>query len=90
MNTMQPHHVSLGVLRLLFAQLSTTAGRVEVIAKKDKALVKCAFITGSDRFIYTVTLHRVADNWKLQGVRETMQELLPAPPVGNTKSDDKK
>ncbi len=51
----------------------------------DKALVDIIFIAGSDRLIYTATFHRTQGVWKLRGVRETMQALLPPPvPIHKT------
>jgi hypothetical protein len=43
----------------------------------DKALVDFLFVTGSDELIYTATFHDVAGIWKLRGVRETVQMMLP-------------
>ncbi len=44
----------------------------------DKALVDFLFNTGSDELIYTATFRSVAGIWKLRGVRETMQAMVPA------------
>jgi hypothetical protein len=44
----------------------------------DKALVDFLFNTGSDELIYTATFHNVAGVWRLRGVRETMQAMVPA------------
>jgi hypothetical protein len=43
----------------------------------DKALVDFLLVTGSDELIYTATFHDVAGIWKLCGVRETVQMMLP-------------
>jgi hypothetical protein len=47
--------------------------------ERDKALVDFLFLTGSDRVTYTATFHRAAAVWRLRGVRETMQAMLPPP-----------
>ena len=46
----------------------------------DMALVDCEFTAWRDRLIHTATFHKVGDVWKLRGVRETMQALMPAEP----------
>ena len=46
----------------------------------DKALVDFAFRTLEDRLIYTGTFHRIDGVWRLSGVRETLQMLVPPPP----------
>jgi hypothetical protein len=43
----------------------------------DKALVDFIFVTGSDELVYTATFYWVAGVWRLRGVRETMQAMLP-------------
>jgi hypothetical protein len=49
--------------------------------KGDKALVDCNFIVGGVRYIvYTATFHKVGDLWKLRGVRETIDTVLPQGP----------
>ena len=45
----------------------------------DKALVDFIFVTGSDELVYTATFYWVAGVWRLRGVRETMQAMLPPP-----------
>jgi hypothetical protein len=49
-------------------------------AQKDKALIKCEFIAGSDLLVHTATFEKVRGIWKLRGVRETMQALLNREP----------
>jgi hypothetical protein len=49
-------------------------------AEGDMALIDCEFIAGRDLLTYTATFHRAGDTWKLRGVRETLQALLPFPP----------
>jgi hypothetical protein len=46
----------------------------------DKALVDFVYEAGEDRLTYTATFHRVEGSWRLRGVRETLQELMPPPP----------
>jgi hypothetical protein len=45
----------------------------------DQALVNFVFVAGQDRLIYTATFYRVGAVWKLRGVRETSQAMLPPP-----------
>jgi hypothetical protein len=49
-------------------------------AAADKALVDSVFVAESDRFTYTATYHRERRLWTLRGMRETLQQLMPAPP----------
>jgi len=53
-------------------------------ADEDMALITCEFIAGRDQLTYTATFHRVGNEWKLRGVRETMQALLGMPPDRKT------
>ena len=46
----------------------------------DKALVSAVFLAGRDRLTFTATFHRDHSVWRLRGVREALQELLPNPP----------
>ena len=46
----------------------------------DMALVDCYFVAGRDHLTYTATLQLVSGEWKLRGVRETMQALLAISP----------
>jgi hypothetical protein len=54
-------------------------GRPQYNQRTDKALVDFQFITGSDRLTYTATFHKIAGVWRLRGVRETLQAMLPPP-----------
>ena len=58
--------------------------------KKDKALVACEFIAGRDLLVHTATFHKVDGNWRLRGVRETMQALLAREPETDAKPDKSK
>lgn len=46
----------------------------------DKASVDCEFIAGRDLLVYTATFHKMGDEWRFRGARETMQALLANPP----------
>lgn len=51
---------------------------------EDKALVDSTFISGGDRYTYTATFHKTQGRiWRLRGVRETMQALMPPSPPTN-------
>lgn len=56
----------------------------------DKALVACEFIAGRDLLVHTATFHKVDGQWRLRGVRETMQALLAREPETDVQADDKK
>ncbi|MBE0540658.1 MAG: hypothetical protein IH623_04645 [Verrucomicrobia bacterium] len=56
---------------------------------RDKALVDCEFISGRDLLIHTATFHKVDGQWKLRGVRETMQVLLAHSPAREDNADEK-
>jgi hypothetical protein len=44
----------------------------------DAALVDCNFLAGGARFlVFTATLHQEGAAWRVRGVRETRQKLLP-------------
>jgi hypothetical protein len=45
----------------------------------NKAIVDFAFNTGSDSLTYTATFYEIAGVWKLRGVQETLQAMLPPP-----------
>jgi hypothetical protein len=46
----------------------------------DAALVDCDFLAGGSQFlVFTATLRKVGDSWRVQGVRATRQTLLPKP-----------
>jgi hypothetical protein len=47
---------------------------------RDKAQIASEFIADRDRYTYTATCHNVRGIWKLRGIWETMQAMLPAPP----------
>jgi hypothetical protein len=62
---------------------SIDAGSLEEIGEPrlnrggDKALVDFSYRAGSCRYIYMATFHRLGGVWRLRGVREVMQQLLP-------------
>lgn len=49
-------------------------------AAGDWAFVDFDFIAGRDRLTYTATFRKVDTVWRLHGIQETMQGLMPAPP----------
>ena len=58
--------------------------------EKDKALIACEFIAGRDLLVHTATFHKVDGQWRLRGVRETMQALLAPEPETDSLPDKKK
>lgn len=48
---------------------------------RDAALVDCNFLVGGSQFlVFTATLHRDGPVWRVDGVRQTRQKLLPNAP----------
>ena len=54
-------------------------GKPQCNETADKALVNFTFESGRDRLIYTATFHKSEAIWRLRGVSETAQMLMPAP-----------
>jgi hypothetical protein len=44
---------------------------------RDKALIDFEFRTAEDLLTYTATFHKLGAVWKLRGVRETLQAMVP-------------
>jgi hypothetical protein len=49
-------------------------------ARRDRALVNSLFTAARDNYIYSATYRRQNGLWKLCGIRETLQQVLPPPP----------
>jgi hypothetical protein len=50
--------------------------------QRDAALVDCNFLVGGNQFIvFTATMHRDGTVWRVAGVRQTKQKLLPKAPT---------
>lgn len=50
----------------------------------DKALAEFTYRSDSCRYVYLATFHRSGRSWRLRGVREVMQSLLPpVPPINS-------
>jgi hypothetical protein len=47
----------------------------------DKALVSIAFRAERDEYVYAATFHKIGGAWKLRGLREISQALIPPIPV---------
>ena len=49
--------------------------------QRDAALVDCNFLVGGNQFVvFTATIHREGAVWRIAGVRQTRQKLLPRAP----------
>jgi hypothetical protein len=57
--------------------------------ERDMALVECEFLTGRQLVVYTATFQKAGDLWKLRGVRDTRQAVLPRT-AGGTAAEEKK
>jgi hypothetical protein len=57
--------------------------------ERDMALVDYEFVTGRQMMVYTATFQRVAEVWKLRGVRETRQAALPHATAGTSGAEKK-
>jgi hypothetical protein len=50
--------------------------------QRDAALMDCNFLVGGNQFVvFTATLHREGAVWRVAGVRQTRQKLLPKAPA---------
>jgi hypothetical protein len=59
----------------------TGTGKPHFNEAGDKALVDLRFESGRDRYVYTATLHRIGDHWRICALRESAQAY--AGPSGN-------
>ena len=49
--------------------------------QRDAALVDCNFLLGGTQLlVFTATLHQEGAEWRVGGVRQTRQKLLPKAP----------
>jgi hypothetical protein len=48
--------------------------------ERDMALIDCNFLAGRSYLVLTARFQKTGDMWKLRGVRETKQTVLPAAP----------
>ncbi len=47
----------------------------------DKALVSIAFRSERDEYVYAATFRKIGGAWKLHGLREILQAVMPPIPV---------
>jgi hypothetical protein len=58
--------------------------------QRDAALVDCDFLAGGTQFlVFTATLHRDGAVWRVAGVRQTRQKLLPRGPAPKQSPSEK-